>query len=143
MMSFRVAIGYNDRYWKAWYHLGEIYLRQERFELAESHFRRAMMINGINSNVQIRLGLALTATHDSNKVDEAILLLRKCARSNPKNSMPHFDLARILLEHVGTKQAIEECISECEILIDLCPREAQFHTILGQAYNKIGNFRPS
>jgi anaphase-promoting complex subunit 3 len=54
--SFRSAILCNDRHYNAWYGLATIYFRQERFELSEYHFRRAILINPSSSVLHCYLG---------------------------------------------------------------------------------------
>lgn len=54
--SFRAAILCNDRHYNAWYGLGTIFFRQERFELSEYHFRRAIQINPNSSVLHCYLG---------------------------------------------------------------------------------------
>jgi len=49
MKSFRTAILYDDRHYNAWFGLGCIFSRQEKLELAEYHFRRALGINSGSS----------------------------------------------------------------------------------------------
>lgn len=45
MACFRLAIRCDRRHYNAWYGLGSIYQRQEKFDMAEYHFRRALSIN--------------------------------------------------------------------------------------------------
>jgi anaphase-promoting complex subunit 3 len=54
--SFRAAILHSDRHYNAWYGLGSIYFRQEKYELAEYHFRRALGINPASSVLHCYLG---------------------------------------------------------------------------------------
>lgn len=54
--SFRQALLYSDRHYNAWYGLGTIYYRQEKYELAECHFRRALAINPASSVLHCYLG---------------------------------------------------------------------------------------
>lgn len=42
---FRMAIRTDRRHYNAWYGLGSIYHRQEKYDMAEYHFRRALRIN--------------------------------------------------------------------------------------------------
>lgn len=42
---FRMAIRRDRRHYNAWYGLGSIYHRQEKYDMAEYHFRRALKIN--------------------------------------------------------------------------------------------------
>ena len=57
--SFRQALLHNDRHYNAWYGLGSIYFRQEKYELAEYHFRKALTINPASSVLHCYLGLQL------------------------------------------------------------------------------------
>ena len=54
--SFRRALLGNERHYNAWYGLGSIYYRQERYELAEYHFKRALDINPSSSVLHCYLG---------------------------------------------------------------------------------------
>lgn len=54
--SFRQALLTNDRHYNAWYGLGSIYYRQERYELAEFHFRQALQLNPASSVLHCYLG---------------------------------------------------------------------------------------
>ena len=40
-----MAIRTDRRHYNAWYGLGSIYHRQEKYDMAEYHFRRALSIN--------------------------------------------------------------------------------------------------
>jgi anaphase-promoting complex subunit 3 len=55
--SFRQAILHNDRHYNAWYGLGSLYYRQERYDLAEYHFKRALSINPASSVLHCYLGI--------------------------------------------------------------------------------------
>jgi tetratricopeptide (TPR) repeat protein len=57
--SFRLAVLHNDRHYNAWYGLGSIYFRQEKYELAEYHFRTALSINPASSVLHCYLGACL------------------------------------------------------------------------------------
>lgn len=57
------------------YGIGQIYLRQEKYELAENHFRRALTINPGSSVLMCYLGMAL---HKMGKNDEALEQLQVC-----------------------------------------------------------------
>eukprot|EP00962_Isochrysis_galbana_P054485 scaffold26051_cov82-Isochrysis_galbana.AAC.2 len=40
MASYRTAIRHDERHYNAWYGLGNVYFRQEKFDFAEHHFRK-------------------------------------------------------------------------------------------------------
>lgn len=55
--------------------MGVIYNRQEKMDYAESHFRRAVAINGRSSVLQCCLGMACHHHHNQNK--EALRILQQ------------------------------------------------------------------
>ncbi len=83
--SFRHAIASNERHYNAWYGLGSIYFRQEKYDLAEYHFRRAIAINGSSSVLQCYLGMVLHAHGDRERVLEALTVLGDASDRDPTN----------------------------------------------------------
>jgi tetratricopeptide (TPR) repeat protein len=73
--AFRTALCCNVRHYNAWYGLGSIYYRQERYELAEYHFREARAINQRSSVLDCYLAMALNAQGTAAKVREALQIL--------------------------------------------------------------------
>ena len=59
--SYQSALRIDSRHYNAWYGLGMIYLRQEKFEFSEHHFRMAFQINPLSSVIMSYLGTALHA----------------------------------------------------------------------------------
>jgi anaphase-promoting complex subunit 3 len=59
LTCYRNAIRMDPRHYNAWYGLGTIYFRQEKYKLAEFHFRRALHINSRSSVLHCYLGMAL------------------------------------------------------------------------------------
>jgi anaphase-promoting complex subunit 3 len=57
LVLFRNAMRMDERHYNAWYGLGMIYYRQEKYELAEYHFRRAITINNTSSVLYCYLGM--------------------------------------------------------------------------------------
>ena len=51
------AIRVAPRHYNAWYGLGYVYYRQEKYELAEYHFKRAAAINPQSSVLMLHIGL--------------------------------------------------------------------------------------
>lgn len=85
LQSFRQAIAVNDRHYNAWYGIGSIYYRQERYELAEYHFRRALSINPSSSVLHCYLGMALHAQGAIAKSLEALEILEEACKREAKN----------------------------------------------------------
>ena len=82
---FRSALLYDDRHYNAWYGLGSIYFRQEKHELAEFHFRRAISINPVSSVLKCYLSMVLHAQQRTEKTTEALQLLYDASVMDPKN----------------------------------------------------------
>lgn len=59
--SYQSALRIDSRHYNAWYGLGMIYLREEKFEFSEHHFRMAFLINPLSSVIMSYLGTALHA----------------------------------------------------------------------------------
>lgn len=60
-MSYQRALQYDGRHYNAWYGLGVIYIRQEKFEFAVYHLQKALQINRCSSVIMSYLGTALHA----------------------------------------------------------------------------------
>ncbi|KAH8052786.1 hypothetical protein JL722_9919 [Aureococcus anophagefferens] len=58
---YRHAMRIDERHYNAWYGLGAIYYRQEKYELAEYHFDRALCHNPTSSVLHCYLGMTLHA----------------------------------------------------------------------------------
>ena len=68
LTAYRQAISLDPRHYNAWYGLGSIFYRQEKFELSTYHFRRAIGINPSSSVLYCYLGMALHANRASQEV---------------------------------------------------------------------------
>ena len=58
MGCYRNALRLDSRHYNAWYGLGTVYYRQEKYELSEYHFRHALSINSRSSVLFCYLGMA-------------------------------------------------------------------------------------
>ena len=59
--SYQSALRVDSRHYNSWYGLGMIYLKQEKLEFSEHHFRMAFQINPRSSVVMSYLGTSLHA----------------------------------------------------------------------------------
>lgn len=48
LACFRTAVRLDPRHYIAWYGIGQTYYKQERYQLAEMYYRRALAINPSN-----------------------------------------------------------------------------------------------
>jgi len=132
--SFRLALLSNDRHYNAWYGLGSIYHRQERYELAEYHFRRALGINPASSVLHCYLGMALHAQNSASKTAEALEVLTAACARDTHNPQLHFQRAHILVACEEFEAALEALL----VVEQFAPKEPPVHALLGQVYHQMG-----
>lgn len=83
----------NNVYTLCRYGCGLVYHRQEKYEIAESHFRQAIQINPSSSVLKCFLGMTL---HKLGRNDEALIILQQAINSDRKNLMAWLEKARVL-----------------------------------------------
>lgn len=130
LVCYRKAIRLDSRHFNAWYGLGTIYFRQEKYELAEYHFRRALHVNSRSSVLHCYLGMAL---HALKKNGEALALLEQAIVADPKNPLPKFQRANVLMSEVR----YHEALAELEELKELAPRESSVFFLMGRVYKRL------
>ena len=142
LACFRNAIRTDERNYKAWFGLGHVYQRQEEFEMAEYHFKRALEINPHSSVLHCWLGIVLDERVErENHEDrlEKLLLpleeLQKAIQLDPNNPIARFKHAKVLMALERDEEAIEELTE----LLESAPREADVFLQLGRAYKKLGD----
>ena len=115
--SYRKAIKCNDRHYNAWWGLGAVFTRQERYDMAEYHFRRALQINPSSSVLRCYLGMTLhyQGVGNPSKAVKSIQVLTDASRADTKNAQLRFQLAHALVA-VGN---LEEARKELKLLIEL------------------------
>lgn len=80
-----------------------IYFRQEKYEIAEYHFRRAISINANSSVLHCYLGMVLL---ESDRLDEALKELEHSLQIDPKNTLAKFKKAATFLKQKEFKVII-------------------------------------
>mmetsp|Transcript_23768 Transcript_23768/g.35092 ORF Transcript_23768/g.35092 Transcript_23768/m.35092 type:complete len:787 (-) Transcript_23768:511-2871(-) len=123
---FRDAIAADERHYNAWYGLGAVYYRQEKFDLAEYHFHKACTINPQSSVLICHLGMAQNA---NNKPYESLETLSEInsPQANYQRSLVYQQLERY-----------EEALRELRLVNDAAPREAQIHFAMGRLHQRLG-----
>lgn len=132
--SFRNALLLDDRHYNAWYGLGSIYYRQEKYELAEYHFRRALSINSSSSVLQCYLAMVLHAQGSTVKSQCALEILTKATEHDRNNPQLRFQKAYIYM----ALEQLDDALVELEIVREQAPREAPVYAMLGQLYQQLG-----
>ena len=126
MACYRSAIRIDARHYNAWYGLGNIYFRQEKYDFSEHHLRKALGINPCSSPLYCYLGMAL---HANQKTPQALEMLTNAINIDPKNPLARFQKAQVLL---STDQ-YELALTELKQLVEMAPKEGSIYFVLGKA----------
>ena len=128
---FRHALRTDERHYNAWYGLGAIYYRQEKFEQAEYHYKRALAINKQSSVLHCHLGMCLQA---SKKYYDALDVLAIAFKLEPNNPQATFQRANVLI----ALERDDEALLELYHVRDHAPREASVHFLIGKVCKRLG-----
>ncbi|EOY26904.1 CDC27 family protein, putative [Theobroma cacao] len=126
---YQRALRVDARHYKSWYGLGMIYLRQEKFEFAEHHFRQAYQINPYSSVIMYYLGTTLESLKRS---EEALEMMEKAIVTDNKNPLPKYNKAKMLV----TLGKLNEALEILEELKECSPRESSIYALIGEIYKQ-------
>lgn len=129
---FRKAILKDPRHYNAWFGIGNIYSKQERFQLAEIHYRHALRINRKNSVILVHIGVMQFYLH---KPEQAIQTLSEAIKLEPKNPLSKFHRASMNLS-IGK---VQDALSELEELKQIVPKESVVYYLVGKIHKQLGN----
>ncbi|CAI5463837.1 unnamed protein product [Closterium sp. Yama58-4] len=129
-LCFRTAIRLDARHYNAWYGLGSVLMRQERFHLAEHHLRTALTVNPHSSVLHTYLGVCL---HSLKRSSDARASLQHAMRLDPRNPLPVFQHAYMLLgdERLG------DALHAAKQLLHVAAREPSVYFLLGKICKKL------
>jgi anaphase-promoting complex subunit 3 len=127
---FRNAIRIDERHYNAWYGMGIIFYRQEKYALAEYHFRKALAINNISSVLYCYVGMAL---HANQRSEEALEILDEAIALSPSNTLAKYKRACVLF----TLAQYEEALKDLHSLEEHAPKEAAIFFLLGTIYKSL------
>lgn len=132
MSCFRTAILKDPRHYNAWYGIASIYSKQERYSLAEFHFKRALEINPKCSVIMVHIGVM---QFHLNKTEQALQTMNNAIAMDPKNPLGKFHRGSIYFQ-CGRYQ---EALRELEQLKQIVPKESVVFYIIGKIHKKLGN----
>ncbi|EIE23188.1 TPR-like protein [Coccomyxa subellipsoidea C-169] len=124
------AIRLDRRHYNAWYGIGQIEYRQEKFEMAAFNFKFALNLNGRSSVLRCNLGMALAKM---GKPAEALAHMDKAIAADPANPLARFERAGVLL----AQERFVDALAELEALRDIAPREASVWFQMGKIYKRL------
>lgn len=132
LSSFRNAIRLDCRHYNAWFGIGTICSKQERYRLAEIYYSRALEINTHSSVLMCHIGVV---QHALKKVDKALQTLNAAIANNPKNPLCKFHRGQLYF-NLGRHA---EALKELEELKEIVPKESLVYYLIGKVHKKLGN----
>lgn len=129
---YRKAILKDSRHYNAWFGIANIYSKQERFQLAEIHYRKALKISRKNSVILVHIGVM---QYHLNKPELALQTLTEACNTEPKNPLCKYHRASINFK-IGKYQ---DALSELEELKQILPKESVVYYTIGQIHKQLGN----
>lgn len=129
---YELALKADQNNFHAWWGLGNVALKQEKYERALDYFHKASSLNSRNSVVQSYIGIVLEKMEKNN---EALAAFKKSEELNPKTLMNRFHKAQIYYKMGDYSNAL----IELERLINLSPKESQVYVMIGNVYKRLGN----
>lgn len=132
MSCFRTALLKDSRQYNAWFGIGTIYSKQERYSLAEFHFKHALQISPLNSVIMVHIG---AMQFSLNKPEQALQTLNDAIQIDPKNPLCKFHRGSMYFQ-CGKHQ---EALKELEQLKQIVPKESVVYYIIGKIHKLLGN----
>lgn len=132
MSCFRTAILKDSRHYNAWFGIGTIFSKQERYTLAEIHYQHAARINPKNSVILVHIG---TMQFALKRPEQALKTLNAAIALDPKNPLSKFHRGSLYFK-MGK---YNEALSELEELKQVLPKESTVHFHIGRIHKKMGN----
>lgn len=72
LLAYRSAISADHRHYNGWYGLGKVYEKMGKFDIAESHFRSAALINPTNAVLIVCIGVVSGPYHEFPSCSETL-----------------------------------------------------------------------
>lgn len=127
--SYQNALHVDARHYNAWYGLGMVYFRQEKFEFSEHHLRMACQINPHSSVVMSYLGANL---HHLKRNTEALEMIERAIKADRKNPLPLYEKAKILV----SMENFDDALEVLEELKEYVPKESSVYALMGRIYKR-------
>ncbi|XP_055531084.1 cell division cycle protein 27 homolog [Wyeomyia smithii] len=132
LSMYRYAVLRDSRHYNAWFGIGTIFSKQERYELAELHYRKALAINPKNSVIMVHIGAMQFFLRKS---EQALRTMNAAIALDPKNPLCKFHRGSMYF----TMGRYQEALKELEELKQIVPKEAVVYYVMGKIYKKLGN----
>ncbi len=129
---YRALLQWRPQEHRARYLLGNLLARSRRFDLAMDEFHRVPPQDRFFVDARMRMSAICKL---QNKTREAYQVLFDCAKLHPSNGKLFLSMGKILYDMGKTTSAVRAF----ERAVQLLPRDAQAHYLLGFMYTSVGN----
>lgn len=129
---YQRALNADESHYNAWWGLGNICLKQEKFDQAAQFFKQAITINQRSAVLFTYLGMTM---HNGNDPHKALEQFEKAENLDPSNPLNKYQKATVLM-------SLEKYNEALQVLLELMaqvPKEAPIHIVIGKIYKKLGN----
>ncbi|CAG9466764.1 unnamed protein product [Pedinophyceae sp. YPF-701] len=129
--EYKEATMLSPRHYKAWFGLGMVYAKEEKWEQAAYHYQRGLGIHPQSAVLRCHHGLALAR---QGMPHQALSDLQRAIQLDPSNPLARYEKAGVLMDLQEWKAALEELSA----LKNIAPLEPSVHEQLGRVYRKLG-----
>lgn len=129
---YEMALKIDQNHFHAWWGLGNVSLKQEKYDRALEYFNKANKLNSKNSIIFSYIGIVYDKM---DKNQEALTAFKKSEELNPKALMTRFHKTQIYYKLGDYGNALKEL----ESLINLSPKESQLYIMIGNVHKRLGN----
>ena len=105
LSCFRTAVRIEPRHYNAWYGIGLTYYKQERYQLTDIYYKRALSINRYSPILMCHVAVV---QHENGNSELALETLNRALVIAPKNVLCKFQRANILFILERYQEALEE-----------------------------------
>jgi protein O-mannosyl-transferase len=126
---YREVLAQDPRFWLAIYNTGYTYYRMGRLQEAEEYFKRAIEVNGVDSDEYFYLGLTWLKLGDLNDAEKAV---RHALTLRPGGLAYHFAMGMILKLKGDTAGALAEFKEELKNFPGETGAEQQIEAIVAE-----------
>lgn len=121
----------DSTHYNAWWGLGSIAQKQEKYSEAHHHFKSAIDINQRSAILWTYLGITL---HNCGQTVAALQCFEKAEQLDPKIPLPRYQKATVLL----TLERYEDSLAVLKELELLVPKEAPIQIMIGKIFKALG-----
>jgi len=132
LSCFRTAVRIEPRHYNAWYGIGLTYYKQERYQLTDIYYKRALSINRYSPILMCHVAVV---QHENGNSELALETLNRALVIAPKNVLCKFQRANILFILERYQEALEE-LTELKRMV---PTESSVYFLIAKVHTKLGN----